>query len=415
MNYRARFEQIREVLRDFSDVWRYEILETYPEHLGPYNPKWIKELSQLSEQDLYNVDIHADSSRLHDKEFINYLETIKRLSEIENYDYPELKKYPSWAFFKVKAKKEHEIKVLSHKLKELKKELSFEELVDIGGGVGHLARFMAHYKGIPTTSIDINQGFQEIGLKRLSKFPLPEGASSVKFINYDFSKRQNFTKENSQVFNKNSFSLGLHTCGPLANSHLRVHLENETKGILNFGCCYNRLNTDEDVNLSNYANSDPIKYTEFSLTLAARGHDSMDFEAFLLKRRVKNYRYMLHIILKEHLHLNIYAVGDSHHRYYSGTFGEYAKHKFQELNIDNEFTNLELDQLFKEHTNILNNMFFANIIRWQLGRLLELSILIDRALYLEENGQRVSLKRYFDKDLSPRNIGLLSIRNREKS
>jgi hypothetical protein len=49
----------------------------------------------------------------------------------------------------------------------------------------------------------------------------------------------------------------------------------------------------------------------------------------------------------------------------------------------------------------------ANIIRWQLGRVLELYLLLDRAIYIEERGMSVELKQFFDENLSPRNIGLL--------
>jgi hypothetical protein len=54
-------------------------------------------------------------------------------------------------------------------------------------------------------------------------------------------------------------------------------------------------------------------------------------------------------------------------------------------------------------------MWLCNIIRWQLGRALEVYLLLDRCLYLEEQGFRVQIEQYFQETLSPRNIGILAI------
>jgi hypothetical protein len=55
-------------------------------------------------------------------------------------------------------------------------------------------------------------------------------------------------------------------------------------------------------------------------------------------------------------------------------------------------------------------MFLCNIIRWQLGRLLEIYLLLDRCLFLEENGYKVKVEQYFEEALSPRNIGILALK-----
>ena len=410
MNDFLRFEKISSFLHKYEDIWRYEILETYPQHLRPYPKSWLDELREKSDEELYHIDINCQSHSVKNSEFKEYLNTIKEYSDIEYIKIPAQRDYPSWAFFKVKEKKVHEIQVIVDQIHSLKEKTNFNKIVDIGGGVGHLSRTLAHYHSIPCTSLDIDEHFQEIGKKRLEKFPLPKGADEVKFINHDFSKdfEQNLNKK---IFSRDSFSIGLHTCGPLAKHHLNIHLQEDTCGILNFGCCYNRLDPLTDVNLSQKAKKSPINYTPYALTLAARGHDSMDFEAFKFKRTVKLFRYGLHIFLKEVLNRDdIYAVGDSHKRYYSNGFSSYIIHKLDELKIDHQISTSEIDNYFESRREFLLDMFYANIIRWQLGRLLELHILLDRVIYLNENGQEATLKRYFHSHLSPRNLGILSIK-----
>ncbi len=415
MNEEVRFEKITELLTQYENIWRYEILETYPNHLHHYDREWIDELSKMSDEQLYQVDIKGSSKDITNTSFKDYLSTIMDLSYVEYEEIPEEIKYPSWAFHKVKQKKVHEIQVISHLLKNIKDVSGFKKVVDIGGGVGHMSRTLAHYHGIPCVSLDINKDFQDIGKKRLQKFPLPKNANEVEFITHDFSKNLNesLTKK---IFSKDSFSIGLHTCGPLANHHLDIHLKEQTSGILNFGCCYNRLNPSLDLNLSQKAKENPINFSDFSLTLSARGHDSMDIEDFKFKKRVKYYRYGLHLLLTELLKRDdIYAVGDSHKRYYEMSFPEFIHHKLSELEIEHQLNKEELQQFFNDKQVILRDMFLANIIRWQLGRILELHILLDRVLYLRENGVKATIKRYFHSHLSPRNIGILSYGRKNES
>jgi hypothetical protein len=55
-------------------------------------------------------------------------------------------------------------------------------------------------------------------------------------------------------------------------------------------------------------------------------------------------------------------------------------------------------------------MFICCLIRWQIGRALELYLLLDRAIYLEENNYTAILAEFFSENISPRNIGILATR-----
>ena len=56
-------------------------------------------------------------------------------------------------------------------------------------------------------------------------------------------------------------------------------------------------------------------------------------------------------------------------------------------------------------------MFEANIIRWQFGRAIEKLIILDRAMFLEENNYKVTWGELFNEEVSPRNIGLYAEKN----
>lgn len=414
MNYQQLFLNLASILRPYSQLWQKEVLQAWrageideiiPEDL-------IAPLRKLSHEELYELDCLRDYSKLEESPLKSLLNSLKENEVYETVEESLIRgvdELPSWAFFKVKGKKQDEILAIANFLTKLRnKEGDFKHTVDIGGGVGHLSRTLAHYFGMEMISLDINTEFQEIGRSRLKKYPTPEGAKDVKFINHDFSIDLE-GKENARIFSKDSFSLGLHTCGPLAVKHMQVASGNQTRGLLNFGCCYNKLDPKEHTNLSQFAKeNNPLQIESNCLTLATRGHQSMELEDFNQKKRVKFYRYCLQFYIdtvygKE---IDIIPIGDAHKRLYALSFSEYAIAKLTENNIPINLSPKELDQFFEDHQDTLEKLFLANVVRWQFGRALELYLLYDRAIMLQERGKEAKLMAFFNEVESPRNIGI---------
>jgi hypothetical protein len=88
------------------------------------------------------------------------------------------------------------------------------------------------------------------------------------------------------------------------------------------------------------------------------------------------------------------------------TFGEYAHLQLNSMNINHNYLPADL-QKYWEQENIqrkARQLMLLNIVRTLFGRLLELYMVLDRALYLEENQFEVEVKETFDRALSPRNL-----------
>lgn len=84
---------------------------------------------------------------------------------------------------------------------------------------------------------------------------------------------------------------------------------------------------------------------------------------------------------------------------YNKKFDEYLKfYKFNDY----------AQNLLEKYQVEVNNYILLETLRNPLGRLLEQYILLDRALYLEQNGKKVQLYEVFDNSISPRNIALFS-------
>ena len=342
-----------------------------------------------------------------------YFEKIESFSSLIEKDIRTLnrKDYPERCFFKISGKKTHEILSLTPHIEQLKQKHALSEMIDIGGGQGHTSRVISTYHDLSCKCIDCNKDFQKTGLEKLDKYPNYKNGKGLKYYNFTLGSDK---KEISNLFNQKTLSLGLHTCGPLAIEHINHFINSNSPSMINLGCCYLRMNPLTDLNISKYGqNHCQININKYALTLASRSHSFMDRKNFELKRRVKRYRNTLHLLLHEKFNFkNFHSVGDANPRSYWGDFYDYAIERAKYMNLDFSISKREVDDFYnqKRIKQLAQTMFHADLIRWRLGRALELTILIDRALKLQESGCHIKLIEIFDETISPRNIGIIASR-----
>jgi hypothetical protein len=412
MKFKSHALTLAQFVDKYAPLWSEEIMNEYPQTINDYPSEWIELLDTLTPEELYQVDCKVQIKKIEGTSFQLFMQDIKELSFVESIvDEAELP-LEDWAFNGVKKKKRHEIQKITPVLRKLRQQYPFERVVDIGGGVGHLSRVLSHYHQIPSLSVDQNSEFQKIGKERLGKFRKNDGARDVEFINLTFGA-QGSEKTLQRIFNNKSLNLGLHTCGPLANMLIQAAIEHKTMGLLSFGCCYHKMSPKKDFPLSDFYKKNIFPTLNlYALSLATRSHAEMTFETYKTKERVKNYRYALHLFLMRHFNNKYFTdVGECHISIYSRPFSFYIKDKLKELKLEHPFTDDEFNEFYhsSELQRELRIMFLCNIIRWQLGRVLEVYLQVDRCLYLEENGFEVKLEAYFNEALSPRNLGILAL------
>lgn len=412
MEFKSHAQLLYDFLKKYEIIFNHEVMDYYPQSLSWYNAEWMNSLATLSEEKLYQFDCRYPLKELEQTSLNHFVETIKKLTQVKMIETtPD--QLEDWALIDVKHKKQHEILNLAPYLKNLKENVPFENIIDIGGGVGHLSRVLALYYQIDTVTIDTNKEFQESGKKRLQKYRHPIGAKNITFLNLTFGDQID-SKILNQYFNHHTLTIGLHTCGPLANHLINTTLKYQNIGLLNFGCCYHKLKDQNDFPISQYFKKNfDIKLHQHAMTLASRAHGPISYEDFQTKLSVKNYRQGLHLFLIEKLNIkDCFDVGEIHVREYKKPFAEYVIGRLNSLNIPHQETKESIDLFFQQARiqKILREMFLASLIRWQLGRALELYILLDRAIYLEENNYSVQMLQFFNEAISPRNIGILAIK-----
>lgn len=418
MDFKQHFDNLHSFLSKYKNLWFEEVLNFYPSTLEHYPTSWINALDSMSQEQLWKFDCRQDFGKIDSSELFELTTLIRNLTSLQKkttgHNSSPLAPLPKWAYHRVNKKKRHEINQITNFIPPLKKRLKFDNIVDIGGGVGHLARTMAHYYSLDVISIDQNLELQKSGKQRLVKYPTPQTAKKVTFINQTFGEN---IKNLEGIFTKKSLTIGLHTCGPLANSHLKFGNHYQVAGIINFGCCYSKLCPTADINISKYAQVRPMAFSEHSLTLATRGHGEITLKEYQLKERVKQFRYAFHLLHYYKLNLHEFiSIGESSKENYWGKFSDFALAKLATAQITHHLAASDIDLFFNDIKiqKLIRKMFLSNLIRWQFGRVIEHYILTDRCLFLEESNYKVSMAEYFHEGLSPRNIGILGEHTKAK-
>ena len=407
MDYKTRIREIANFLQPYQRIWQNEIMLDYPDPISAYPEEWIKELASFhKKEEIIQLEKKNFHGLVKGKDLLEFIDKIHQLCEIPFG--PSLPKMPEnhFTFLFVIPKKQYEIRNLAPFVHQFYQEKKLEGLIDIGGGIGLLAQTLNNEYGLKVTSLDMDPELQRTGFTRHEKNARnPE--NKVKYLNIKVDSNEvKFT----ELLKPKIATIGLHTCGPLAIDQIRATADARSNGLINFGCCYNRL-CDEDQNLSQFAKSLPYSpvMNKFALTLAARAHRKMDEKDYHLKQKVKFYRYAIHILLHDFYGFKkLVTLGNSNPKLYDEKFSVYVGEQFKRINLESKQTPEEIDSFFEGQKDLIWNMITAGLIRNAFGRLLELYLQLDRVIYLEEQGYQSSLFQFFDEEKSPRNLGIVA-------
>ncbi|MBC7530730.1 MAG: methyltransferase [Oligoflexus sp.] len=397
-----RYREIIGFLKPFESLWLGSILPRWPESRTSFPEAWLSFLGSQSFEDQRAFEDERPIPGM-PEDLALLLERAGRVCELESVD-------EAWSLADIDVqglnlKKQHEISRLLPLLASEGKEI--ERAVDIGGGMGHLARLCVKNFAWDFHSIDRDPALQDKGRWWLNR---SRGLDKAKlsFVNAEFSEQADPRVD--ALFNgEKSLSLGLHTCGGLALSQFRKSLASSL--IVNFGCCYDKMNLSEDVNRSALALELNLPWSQSSLFLATRSRKGLSVAEFALMKRVNEYRFAIDLLFRKlYPHLGFVVAGDASKVLYAGDFSRYVIDRFARCKLELSLTADELNAYFASDViqKEIAAIFAAHMLQNLFARPLELAILHDRALWLSEQNYSVRLVQVFDREQSPRNVAIVA-------
>ncbi|WP_375764930.1 SAM-dependent methyltransferase [Archangium gephyra] len=402
MDLRDRLKALTGLLRPWSELWSRSILQNWPESGAAYPESWLSYAESLGEEGERMLDagelpgepprsLHSLVLELRELTALPWHEGVQRLTTADTQG--------------LTAKKVHEIERVLSLLGP--RTQTIRQAVDIGGGMGHLARLCVRTFDWTFHSIDRDAALQEKGrdwLRRARSLP----REKLCFIHASVEDRPQ--SELDPLFSgQDRVSIGLHTCGSLALTQLR---KSQQAGLLlNFGCCYDQMDADRDYPVSRAGKAHALPINRRALFLATRGRHHKTGAEFALMKCVNEQRFALDLLLRRKFPaLGFVRAGDAPKTLYAGSFAGYARDRLERLRLDAGMTEAELDSFESSARPETRRIFHCHLLRDRFARALELVILLDRALLLEELGFQVELLQVFEPRLSPRNIALIASR-----
>ena len=404
---RARLEALAELLGPWSGLWSRSILQDWPESGAAYPDAWLSYAESLDEAGERRLD-HGELPGEPPASLRALLLGLHRLTALPGS--AGVHGLTSTEAQGLTAKKRHELERILALLAPRTR--AIRHAVDIGGGMGHLARLCVGAFDWTFHSIDRDAALQDKGRDWLRR---TRGPSRDKLHFLHASVEDGPRGELDGLFRgQDRASMGLHTCGPLALTQLRK--SQEAGFLLNVGCCYDQLEPPRDYPVSRLGQAHRLPFTRHALALATRGRHHKSEGEFARMKQVYAHRFAFDLLARrEFPGRGFVRAGDAPRALYAGSFSAYARDRLARLRLETGLTDAGLESFAESIRPETRRLLLCHLLRDRFARALEVVLLLDRALLLEEWGFRVELLQVFDPRLSPRNIALIASRGTEAS
>ncbi|KAB0802781.1 hypothetical protein PPYR_04967 [Photinus pyralis] len=345
----------------------------------------------------------------------------------------------------VTEKKSHEIELLTKVVATIYNISKTTHIIDVGCGKGYLSSLLALHHQIPVLGVDSSllhtdgaikrarllekawKGFQHNPYKSLpskTEDNLTKIDHLYKQVTQFVTEDTDFEQLISDIFLQRSTNfglVGLHTCGDLAAACIKMYNRNNNlKTLCNVSCCYNLLNEEfESVNsksthsfgfpLSAHLRNKRFKLGHIALMLSAQPVDRI-LNRKELPSKILFYRSVLEVILEKYnICKSKRQVGKVKKK--CENFVEYVHICLKNINVKLDLSNDELMKVYHEYETYENQLYVFYLLRCMLAPLIEAIILLDRLLFLHENGHaNAFLTQLFDPIISPRCYALISLK-----
>ncbi len=137
--------------------------------------------------------------------------------------------------------------------------------------------------------------------------------------------------------------------------------------------------------------------------MAAKTFKSPTLNDLDKKERVKTFRYIAHFLMLDILKIPFRSFGNGSKSDYQLDFGAYVKKFIPEArHLTDEFLESFFTDSFPRYKKVIN----LGILRSHFARLIEIYLILDRALFLQDQGFEVQVFQLFDDRISPRNLAI---------
>ncbi|MBD1557925.1 methyltransferase [Vibrio sp. S9_S30] len=387
------FQKISALLASHDSEWRFQ-----PFHLSdcsdfPWDlkyPNLTPWLNTLSEAEI--IKLKADTPRLVQEisAFIPDVVHLDKLSRLNRLPASQLTQLPKGAEVGIPGRKLNQIRLMSDAC--LKGNCG-EEWLEWCSGKGFLGQLLTSSSKAPVISFEWQKALCDSGQALADKKGLV-----MRFVQGDALE-----KSASRIMKPTQHAVALHACGDLHVNLIKRGCEVGLGELSISPCCYHLIQSDRYLPLSSEGIERDLHLTKMELRIPLQATVTGGERVHRHRFEEMSFRLGLDSFLKAQKGHNAYtAIPSIKKSMLSDGFEAFclwaAKKKNLELGaIDFKFWNKRGEERFWQMERL-------SLIQQVFQRPLELWLVLDRALYLEENGYSVDVSEFCSEEDTPRNI-----------
>lgn len=267
-------------------------------------------------------------------------------------------------------------------------------LLEWCAGKGHLGRLLAHDTGLAVTSLEWQPALCREG----------EALARRAGVEMRFLAADAFAPSSSRWLQPEQHALALHACGELHTHLLQQACERGLAAISLSPCCYHRIRSPFYQPLSAAGRASVLRLGSPELRLPLQETVTAGRRIRRLRDREQTWRLAFDLLQRsvrgEESYLPVPNVQKGQ---LTGEFRDFAHWAAQRKGLTLP-TGLDYAAFEAAGAQRLPVVARMELVRHLFRRPLELWLVLDRALYLQEQGYRVQIGEFCDKPLTPRNI-----------
>ncbi|MBE0352183.1 methyltransferase [Pseudoalteromonas lipolytica] len=346
---------------------------------------WAIDDSQVSELD---ADQHALYQYFCDA--IDGVDELNALCELPTTKLPR-NEFPFWISNGIKGRK---FEQLQDFVAAISKNSQQHPVLEWCAGKGHLGRMLA-FSGAPSVhSIELQEHLCE------------QGAHSAKQqqLAMQFSQANVLTDNTDAFFKTEQHAVALHACGRLHQTFMQQAIRAKTQQISFSPCCYHLFTDDAYQAMSEHAQHSQLTLTHRDLKLALQETVTAPSRVDKVRKTEVEWRLGFDALRKSITGVQHYvSVPSVNKAVFSDSFRSFclwAADK-KSLHIPDDIDYNAFLEIGKQRKRVTERI---ELIRHVFRRAIEVWLVLDRALYLQQQGYQVSVSTFCEKQLTPRNI-----------
>jgi hypothetical protein len=352
-------------------------------------PHLTEILLALSDDDVEKLESNQVELQRYLANLIPELDNVERLLQLPSAN-KQTAQFPFWLTNGIKGSKIAQLE--SFVMQTAEQDLP---LLEWCAGKGHLGRLYHFAHKVPVQSVEIQPQLVAEGQQLAQQFGL-----DIKLAELDV-----LSERAADYLQQEQHAVALHACGGLHQALIKHGVAKGTKLMSISPCCYHLFQQSEHyVAMSEIAKQSQVAFTASDLKLALQETVTSGKRISRLREIETVWRLAFDCLLDDIIEKDSYLpVPSAKKALFSGEFSDFCSWAAKQKNIslpeqiDYEYY-LEQGRLRRQITQRIE------LVRHGFRRLIELWLVLDRVLYLEQFGYRVTLSEFCEKHITPRNI-----------